>query len=87
MKIFLSWLKNASARMIESNGKPGLVFGKYLLLTNTVSSGALMFVGEMLAQKIERSRNKKVSEIQYDKEKLKQLTVVGISQGPLHHFT
>lgn len=43
------------------------LFGKYLLLTNTVSSGLLMFVGEVAAQKIDRS-NKGA-----DWEKVKQL--------------
>lgn len=57
------------------------LFGKYLLLTNTVSSGLLMFVGEVAAQKIDKA-NKSA-----DWEKVKQLTVVGISQGPLHHYT
>lgn len=40
-----------------------------------------MFVGEVAAQKIDRT-NKPA-----DWEKVKQLTVVGISQGPLHHYT
>lgn len=57
------------------------LFGKYLLLTNTVSSGLLMFVGEVAAQKIDKSNKPP------DWEKVKQLTVVGISQGPLHHYT
>lgn len=64
------------------------LFGKYLLLTNTVSSGVLMFVGEIAAQKLDsKSRKTSTGEIMYDKEKVKQLTVVGISQGPLHHYT
>lgn len=37
-----------------------------------------MFVGEVAAQKIDNKT---------DWEKVKQLTVVGISQGPLHHYT
>lgn len=62
------------------------LFGKYLLLTNTVSSGLLMWAGEVAAQKLDRS-NKIDGKTQYDREKVKQLTVVGISQGPLHHYT
>lgn len=62
------------------------LFGKYLLLTNTVSSGLLMYVGEIAAQRIESKRGPSGA-IQYDNEKIKQLTVVGISQGPLHHYT
>lgn len=32
------------------------LFGKYLLLTNTVSSGFLMYIGEIIAQTIDRSK-------------------------------
>lgn len=63
------------------------LFGKYLLLTNTVSSGMLMFVGEIVAQRLDKSNRSSIGETRYDKEKIKQLTVVGISQGPLHHYT
>jgi protein Mpv17 len=35
------------------------VFGKYLLVTNTVSSGILMMAGDMAAQKIEYHRGHK----------------------------
>ena len=60
-------------------------FGKYLLLTNTVSSGVLMYFGEYVAQRIQLRENFDESKI--DKEKMKQLAVVGLSQGPLHHYT
>lgn len=64
------------------------LFGKYLLLTNTVSSGLLMYIGEIAAQRLDKSNRKGPNgEVEYDKEKIKQLTVVGISQGPLHHYT
>lgn len=64
------------------------LFGpKYLLLTNTVSSGLLMYLGEVAAQRLDKKNRGPNGEIQYDKEKIKQLTVVGISQGPLHHYT
>lgn len=65
----------------KPTSKMGLIFGKYLLLTNTVSSGFLMFMGESLAQKLQSKDNK------IDSEKVKQMTVVGISQGPLHHVS
>lgn len=35
----------------------GLLFGKYLLVTNTVSSGLLMVAGDAFAQKIEFDRD------------------------------
>lgn len=73
-KYFFSILKNTESRL----------FGKYLLLTNTVSSGLLMYIGEVAAQTLDKSQP---GDTKYDKEKIKQLTVVGISQGPLHHYT
>lgn len=64
------------------------LFGKYLLLTNTVSSGLLMWAGEVAAQRLDKSNKTGPNgETKYDREKIKQLTVVGISQGPLHHYT
>lgn len=64
------------------------LFGKYLLLTNTVSSGFLMYIGEVAAQRLDKSTKTGPNGVtEYDKEKIKQLTVVGISQGPLHHYT
>lgn len=63
------------------------LFGKYLLLTNTVSSGLLMYVGEIGAQYLDKSNRLPNGETKFDREKVKQLTVVGISQGPLHHYT
>lgn len=44
-----------------------------------------MYVGEYVAQRIEKRENFDASKI--DKEKMKQLGVVGLSQGPLHHYT
>ena len=63
------------------------LFGKYLLITNTVSSGLLMYLGEIAAQSLDKSNRKPNGEVEFDKEKIKQLTVVGLSQGPLHHYT
>lgn len=77
-KILVSFLKRSESTL----------FGpKYLLLTNTVSSGLLMFIGEIAAQKLDKNNRGPNGEIRYDREKIKQLTVVGISQGPLHHYT
>lgn len=77
-KYVISFLKKSESTL----------FGpKYLLLTNTVSSGLLMYIGEIAAQKLDKSNRGPNGETKYDKEKIKQLTVVGISQGPLHHYT
>lgn len=76
-KLLISILKTSEKRL----------FGKYLLLTNTVSSGLLMWAGEVAAQRIDKSNKDPNGVTKYDQEKIKQLTVVGISQGPLHHYT
>jgi protein Mpv17 len=81
-KILISLYKRTA--QVVSNQHDAL-FGKYLLFTNTVSSGILMYVGEYVAQRIEKRENFDESKI--DKEKMKQLAVVGLSQGPLHHYT
>jgi protein Mpv17 len=46
-----------------------------------------MFIGEVAAQKLDKKNRLANGATVYDKEKIKQLTVVGISQGPLHHYT
>jgi len=47
-----------------------------------------MYLGEIAAQRIDKSNRKGPNgEVVYDEEKIKQLTVVGLSQGPLHHYT
>lgn len=76
-KLVVSFLKRSESTL----------FGRYLLLTNTVSSGLLMYIGEIAAQKLDKSNKLSNGDTVYDKEKIKQLTVVGISQGPLHHYT
>lgn len=74
-------MKTANEKIKKPTNKVGLIFGKYLLLTNTVSSGFLMFLGESLAQKVQSKDH------EIDWEQVKQMTVVGISQGPLHHVS
>lgn len=74
-------MKTVNEKIKIPTTKIGLIFGKYLLLTNTVSSGILMFLGESLAQKL------KCKDHEIDFEQVKQMTVVGISQGPLHHVS
>lgn len=48
------------------------LFGKYLLLTNTVSSGLLMYIGEIIAQTIDSKRNK-VDKDEFKLDKVCQL--------------
>ncbi|KAJ8976582.1 hypothetical protein NQ317_010747 [Molorchus minor] len=61
-----------------------LAFGKYLLVTNTVSSGALMLIGDIIQQEIEY-RQKKLLE-RYDYGRLSRMFLVGLGLGPLHHY-
>uniref|UniRef100_A0A182JVC8 Uncharacterized protein n=1 Tax=Anopheles christyi TaxID=43041 RepID=A0A182JVC8_9DIPT len=78
-----------------------LLFGRYLLVTNTVSSGVLMLAGDIAAQEIERRQATipVASEGLESKRLCKQqcshllgfilivnMTLVGLSQGPLHHY-
>jgi len=58
-------------------------FGKNLLVTNIVSSGALLVVGDVIQQRLEKAHNPaKV----YDKERSARMGLVGLSQGPPHHY-
>ncbi|KFB49956.1 pmp22 peroxisomal membrane protein [Anopheles sinensis] len=63
-----------------------LMFGRYLLVTNTVSSGVLMMLGDIAAQEIEMRRDHAVPSTGYDWRRVFNMTLVGISQGPLHHY-
>lgn len=68
MKIFRMLNKNfklyeKQVKNVKFTRKPvesirNLVFGKHLLLTNTISSGFLMFVGDLVSQKIENRQLK-----------------------------
>jgi len=58
-------------------------FGKHLLLTNIVSSGGLLVIGDLIQQKVEISKQ---NDKQYDKERSQRMGLVGLSQGPPHHY-
>lgn len=81
-KILISFYRKTAK--VVSNHHDAL-FGKYLLATNTISSGLLMYAGEYVAQRIQNRENFDANKI--DKAKMTQLAVVGLSQGPLHHYT
>ncbi|KAL5284625.1 MPV17L2 family protein [Megaselia abdita] len=59
-------------------------FGKYLLLTNTVSSGLLMIAGDVICQEIEFRRGELKE--RYDVKRIWQMFLVGSLQGPMHHY-
>lgn len=63
------------------------LFKKYLLTTNTVSSGILMSIGDGLSQYVERKYTvKKESPQQFDWSRNAKMFLVGAAQGPLHHY-
>ncbi|XP_017786684.1 PREDICTED: mpv17-like protein 2 isoform X2 [Nicrophorus vespilloides] len=59
-------------------------FGEYLFITNTVTSGGLMAIGDLIQQEIEY-RSHSLPE-RYDWARWTRLTIVGIAMGPLHHY-
>ena len=61
------------------------LFGRYLLVTNTVSSGALLGLGDVIQQKIERMQGINKSD-KNDWKRTGKLFIVGLSQGPPHHY-
>jgi hypothetical protein len=61
MRIYFRFLHNLSVKNwcnlhTNANGTLNKTFGKYLLLTNTVSSGVLMAAGDLIQQEIEKRR-------------------------------
>ncbi|XP_031620106.1 mpv17-like protein 2 [Contarinia nasturtii] len=66
------------------------LFKKHLLLTNTVSSGVLMSIGDGLSQYVEQKitlkHNKEQWKFKLDWSRNGKMFVVGASSGPLHHY-
>lgn len=58
-------------------------FGKYLFVTNTITSGLLMAVGDILQQENEYQHGKLKE--RYDLKRLNRMFVVGLLLGPIHH--
>lgn len=54
-------------------------FGKNLLLTNTLSSGGLLVVGDLIQQRAEGRER-------IDRARSLRMLTVGLSQGPPHHY-
>ncbi|KAF2880301.1 hypothetical protein ILUMI_25878 [Ignelater luminosus] len=59
-------------------------FGKYLLFTNTWTSGSLMGIGDLIEQEIEYQR--KVIPKRYDWARSGRMSFIGTCLGPLNHF-
>lgn len=65
------------------------LFKKHLLLTNTVSSGILMSIGDGLSQYVEQKSTHKEKEnwqFKFNWSRNGKMFVVGAAQGPLHHY-
>ncbi|KZC08810.1 Mpv17-like protein 2, partial [Dufourea novaeangliae] len=61
------------------------LLGKYLLVTNTVSCGLMMAAADMIQQRSEHW--KKNNDIyMHDYIRTKNMTTVGLVQGPFHHW-
>ncbi|XP_054276113.1 mpv17-like protein 2 isoform X1 [Macrosteles quadrilineatus] len=61
------------------------LLGKYLFLTNTVSSGLLMAAGDGVQQQIEFYKKVHKKET-YDWIRTMNMTIVGFALGPVQHF-
>ncbi|KAL1512889.1 hypothetical protein ABEB36_002395 [Hypothenemus hampei] len=61
-----------------------LAFGKYLLSTNIISSGVLMWLGDVCQQEIEFRQGK--LEKRYDYARMSRMFIVGLGLGPVHHY-
>lgn len=80
-------LRNVSTTPVKKNiyhTIPNLVFGKYLLHTNIISSGVLMWLGDICQQELEYRQGK--IKKRYDYGRMARMFVVGLGLGPLHHY-
>lgn len=94
MKRFAKLIGSIKATLLQSGPKkpkkPSLMFGKYLLVTNTVSSGLLMLIGDWVAQEISLRTNdakKEDGKSRYDYNRLLRMGLVGLLGGWLNHFS
>ncbi|MPC54336.1 mpv17-like protein 2 isoform X1 [Portunus trituberculatus] len=60
------------------------LFGRYLWITNTVTSGGMLAIGDAIQQQLEHARGVGTKH-NYDVERTGRLFLVGVSQGPPHH--
>lgn len=61
------------------------LFGRYLWVTNTLSCGGLLALGDGIQQRIEHIRGIS-STPDYDWRRTGRLFLVGLSLGPPHHI-
>lgn len=90
MKLYVRLLQK------DSNSKIGFfkdtlkkVFGKYLIITNTLSCGGLMALGDAIQQECEiyRGEHKSATEgWRHDWKRINRMFWVGLAQGPSQHL-
>ncbi|KPJ09731.1 Mpv17-like protein 2 [Papilio machaon] len=61
-----------------------ILFKKNLLLTNSITSGAFMGIGDIIQQEIEYQS--KVLPRRYDWPRTARMFIVGTIMGPMHHY-
>ncbi|KDR21081.1 mpv17-like protein 2 [Zootermopsis nevadensis] len=76
--------KNNCKIHTKVKGMFNTIFGKHLVLTNTISCGVLMGAGDLIQQEIERYRN--VNSKPFDWKRTGRMFVVGLTQGPPQHI-
>nr|CAI5862832.1 unnamed protein product [Callosobruchus analis] len=88
-KVRFSQIPKRTISTTPSNSNPAgqglsLVFGKYLLATNTLSSGGLLLLGDVCQQEIEYQKDQLPE--RYDYNRMARMFIVGLALGPLHHY-
>ncbi|EEB11761.1 Peroxisomal membrane protein, putative [Pediculus humanus corporis] len=61
------------------------IFGKYLFLTNTISSGVLMSLGDLLQQEIEYINDNEHTD-SFDWKRNLHMGIIGTVLGPISHY-
>ncbi|KAI9563711.1 hypothetical protein GHT06_011175 [Daphnia sinensis] len=67
----------------------GILFGRYLWVTNTASGGILLAAGDLIQQTIEHSKTsggKKKNKERYDWKRSGRMMAIGLTLGLPHHF-
>ncbi|KAG4068264.1 hypothetical protein HA402_007784 [Bradysia odoriphaga] len=79
-----SGTKPVIPKPVPKAAEGSVFFGKYLLATNTISSGLLMVAGDLFVQEFEYQKG--TLKKRYDWKRSGKMFIVGSIQGPLHHY-
>ncbi|VVC97250.1 unnamed protein product [Leptidea sinapis] len=83
LNVAFSPLKRPQRMKSTFNRGVHFFFKKNLLLTNSVTSGGFMLIGDVVQQEIEVHANKLKK---YDWSRTARMFIVGCLMGPLHHY-